>query len=179
MSFQKHWENLIDIEGDFVDDPDDSGGATRWGVTEGVARKHGYIGSIRDLPLETAMDIAKLEYWDVMQLDKVAALSDKIAGEIFDTGYNAGTSRAVRFLQRSLNALNRRQKDYDDQVVDGKIGKRSIAALKAFLEVRPRSGESILMKCLNGLQTAFYIELVERREKDERFLSGWIKNRID
>jgi len=108
----------------------------------------------------------------------VSELNDDIAGEMFDTGYNAGTSRAVRFLQRSLNALNRGGRDYDDQVVDGKIGRRTIGALKTYLEVRPRTGASVIFKCLNGLQTAFYIELVERREKDEKFLTGWIKNRV-
>lgn len=177
--FKHHWEKLVGIEGGFVDDPSDSGGATKFGVTERVARAHGYDGAMRDLRYEMAMDIAKLEYWDVMWLDIISGLSDKIAGELFDTGYNTGPDRAIRFLQRSLNALNQGQKDYDDQVVDGKVGKRTVAALQMYLQKKSRSGETILLRCLNGLQVAFYIKLVERREKDERFLNGWIKQRVD
>lgn len=179
MSFQDEWKKLVGIEGGFVDDPSDSGGATKWGVTERVARAHGYTGSMRNLPLDTAMDIAKLEYWDKMRLDEINQMSPAIAAEMFDTGYNAGHSRASRFLQRSLNVLNRKGRDYDDQVVDGKIGRRSLAALKQYLITRPKHGERVLENMLNCLQGAFYVELAERREKDERFVYGWYKERVN
>ena len=178
MNFQENWERLVGIEGGFVDDPSDSGGATKFGVTERVARRHGYQGPMRDLPLGTAMDIAKIEYWDPMQLDELSQIFPLVAGELFDTGYNTGTARAVRFLQRSLNALNRQGRDYDDQVVDGKTGKRTLNALRQYKLARPRLGESVMLKALDCLQGAFYIDLVERREKDEKFLYGWLRHRI-
>jgi len=36
----------------------------------------------------------------------------------------------------------------------------------------------VLCRALNCLQGAYYIELAERREKDERFVYGWLKNRV-
>ena len=177
-TFDKAWEETGRAEGGYVDDKNDSGGKTNWGVTEKVARKQGYTGHMRDLPKSTATQIAKKEYWDVMLLDDIAILSESVALELFDTGFNAGTSRAGKFLQRSLSALNRRQKDYPDVVVDGKIGSKTISALKAFLDKRGKAGETVMLRALNSMQGAFCVELAERREKDESFVFGWFSHRV-
>lgn len=177
-TFEKAWKETHRSEGGYVDDPSDSGGATNHGITERVARKFGYTGHMKDLPKSKAHEIAKKAYWDVLKLDDVATLSTPIALEMFDTGFNAGTSRAGKFLQRALSALNRLQKDYPDVVVDGAVGNKTISALKAFLNKRGTAGETVMLRTLNGLQLAFYVELVERREKDERFLFGWISHRV-
>ena len=133
---------------------------------------------MRDLPKPLALQIAKKAYWDVMKLDDIAALSESIALEVFDTGFNAGTSRAGKILQRALSALNRLQKDYPDLVVDGAVGNKTVSALKVFLDKRGAKGETVMLRALNGLQLAFYVDLVERREKDEKFLFGWISHRV-
>ncbi|KKL13629.1 hypothetical protein LCGC14_2523870 [marine sediment metagenome] len=177
-AFDKAWEDTGRAEGGYVDDPSDSGGRTNYGITERVARKFGYTGHMRDLPKPLAVQIAKKAYWDVMKLDDIAALSESVALEMFDTGFNAGTSRSGKFLQRALSALNRLQKDYPDVVVDGAVGNKTVSALKAFLTKRGTEGETVMLRTLNGLQLAFYVELVERREKDERFLFGWIFHRV-
>jgi lysozyme family protein len=40
-------DKVIMLEGDFSDHPADRGGPTRWGVSEAVARAHGYAGDMR------------------------------------------------------------------------------------------------------------------------------------
>ncbi|WP_375250787.1 glycosyl hydrolase 108 family protein, partial [Sphingomonas sp.] len=40
-------EAVIDREGDYADRADDRGGATRFGITEAVARANGYAGAMR------------------------------------------------------------------------------------------------------------------------------------
>jgi len=177
-AFIKAWWATRRSEGGYVNDSSDSGGETNHGITKEVARQHGYTGSMRDLRIERAEQIAKQEYWDVMRLDDIARVSPAIADELFDTGFNAGPVRAVGFLQRSLNALNRIERDYDDMLVDGKIGERTLGALYQFLNLRHRTGESVMLRALNGLQLEFYMSLTERRQKDERFLYGWILNRV-
>ena len=174
-AFANAWRKTGRAEGGYVNDPSDSGGETNHGITKEVARDNGYTGAMRDLPADTAEGIAKAEYWDVMRLDDV---HPAIADEMFDTGFNAGPVRAVGFLQRSLNALNRQQRDYDDLLVDGKMGNRTVYALQIFLGVRFSEGVTVMLRALNGLQLEFYMSLVERRKKDERFLYGWILNRV-
>lgn len=178
MTFDDAFACTVGHEGSFSDDPADSGGATRFGITEAVARECGYTGSMIDLPFEQAQAIAKARYWDTLNLDRVAALSGPIAAELFDTGYNMGTGRAAQFLQRLLNALNRQQKDYPDLTVDGDIGPATLSALTAFLELRGSEGGDVLLTALNCMQGRAYITLVERREKDERFLYGWLRTRV-
>ena len=43
-------DGLIAREGGFVDHPADRGGATNWGITDAVARAHGYTGPMALLP---------------------------------------------------------------------------------------------------------------------------------
>lgn len=177
-TFEKAWEETGRAEGGYVDNQDDSGGKTNWGITERVARKWGYVDHMKDLPKLTATEIAKKEYWDIMKLDDISALSESVALELFDTGFNTGTSRAGKFLQRALNVLNRKGEDYNDVVVDGAIGAKTVSALTAFLNKRKKNGEVVILRALNALQGEFYVELAERREKDETFVYGWFLHRV-
>jgi lysozyme family protein len=125
---------------------------------------------MRDLPIETARSIAKEQYWDIMRLYDVAALSVPIAEEMFDTGFNSGQATVVKFLQRCLNVANRRATLYPDMKVDGLMGRVSIFALRAYLDRRGKNGEVVMLRALNSLQGAFYTDLAERREKDEELV---------
>ena len=168
--------NIIKIEGDYTHDPNDSGGETNFGITKSVARQFGYLGQMKDLSKETAFDIYSLLYWDMVKADDLLELSETITEEVVDTGINCGTGRAAKFLQRSLNVLNQRGELYPDIIADGSIGPATLSALREYLAKRD---EKTLVKALNCLQGAKYIELAERREKDERFLYGWLKNRVE
>lgn len=176
--FDRCFEDLILIEGGYSDDPRDSGGKTCYGITEEVARRHGYIGPMEQLPLVTAKAIYRKDYWDANDLDAVAVVSQPISIELFDTGVNCGVGVAATFLQRSLNALNRLQADYPDVLPDGDIGPATTLALSAFLGRRAPHGEKVLLRALNSLQGARYIALAERREKDEKFVYGWFLERV-
>ena len=115
---------LIDREGGYVSNPADKGGPTCFGITEAVARAHGYAGPMRQLPREDAARIYKRLYWLRPGFDQVAKRSARIAAELFDTGVNMGPAVAATFLQRALTALNRNGHDYPDLMPDGKIGTR-------------------------------------------------------
>jgi lysozyme family protein len=178
MEFETLVDQLIDREGGYVNNPGDAGGATRFGITEGIARRHGFVGDMRCLPRTEAVAIYRRLYWLRPGYDKVAALAPRIAAELFDTAVNMGVGVASGFLQRALNALNRNGRDYRDLAVDRAIGPRTLSALEAFLTVRGASGESVLLKAIEALQGARYIDLAERRPANEAFLYGWLANRI-
>ena len=161
-----------------MDHPDDRGGATNWGITQAVARAHGWGGAMRDLPRGVALEIYRQRYWVGPRFDGVAALSNAVAEELFDTGVNMGPGAAVMMLQRSLNALNRQQRDWADVVADRRVGPATLAALQALLRVRRADGEAVLLKALNALQGARYIELAEARAANESFLHGWLMHRV-
>ena len=171
-------DTLIDREGGFVNNPADKGGPTCFGITEAVARAHGYSGPMRSLPRSEAAAIYRRLYWQRPRLDEVAKRSARLGAELFDTGVNMGPAVAVTFLQRALTALNRNGKDYADLTPDGRVGPTTLAALDTFLKVRGRSsGETVLLRALEALQGERYLRLAERRPANEAFLYGWLANR--
>lgn len=60
---QKIINAIIAREGGYVNDPADSGGPTRYGITEKVARQHGFKGDMRDFPHSLAYCIYADRYW--------------------------------------------------------------------------------------------------------------------
>lgn len=170
---------ILGIEGDeFTDDPVDSGGPTKYGITEFAARQWGYTGDMRDFPASSVRPFYRDTYWLAMRLDQVDILSPRIAAEMLEAGINCGNGRAVEWIQRALNVLNLGGRYYSDLVVDGGMGERTLGALEIFLRVRGDEGEAVLLTAQNCLQGAFYIQLAERRAKDERFVYGWLKERV-
>lgn len=172
------FDEILGKEGGYVSHPDDKGGPTKWGITETVARAHGYKGNMRDLTRGQALEILEADYWHGPRFDQVAALSPDIAAELCDTGVNMGPSVAAKMLQRWLNVFNLRGKLYPDMVADGRIGPRTINALRSFLKNRGKDGELVMLVSLNCTQGERYLELAEKREANESFIYGWMKERV-
>lgn len=171
-------DEVIDREGGYVNHPADRGGATKWGVTEAVARQFGYTGTMTKLPRDVAVAIYTQQYWTQPKFADVAKHAPKLAVELFDTGINMGTATASGYLQRALNALNRNGGDYADITVDRQIGSASMQAIKLFLARRGANAERVLIRAIDALQGAHYIRLAETRPSQEAFLYGWLANRL-
>lgn len=172
-------DGIIDREGGYVYHDADRGGPTRWGITEAVAREAGYLGEMREFPVEYAREIYRDKYFIRPGFDKVAELSPAVADELTDTGANMGPVRAVQFLQRALNAFNRKGLDYPDIQADGLVGPATLRALKAYLDKRrSQNGEAVLVRALDCLQGAKYIAIAEADTSQEAFVFGWISSRV-
>ena len=68
---------------------------------------------------------------------------------------------------------------YADVVEDGDIGRKSLSALHSFYAKRGVTGAKVLLRAINCLQGAFYIEISQTRKANEDFTFGWFANRID
>lgn len=169
---------VIDREAGYVDHPSDRGGPTRYGITEDVARAHGYMGDMRDLPYETAFEIYAASYWHPLALDSIAAMHEPLAGYLFDFGVNSGPSRAGECLQRLLNVLNRCERDYADIVVDGAVGPATLTALRGYDKSRP-DGMDLLAQSVNAMRIAYFVDIAEGRESQEAFTYGWMRRVIE
>ena len=171
-------DDVIGREGGYSNHPADRGGATRWGVTESVARAYGYRGDMRAFPREEAVAIYHRLYWIKPGFDQVAARAPSVAAELFDTGVNMGPATATGFLKRALNALNRGEADYGDIGTAPIIDAATLTALDGFLAKRGVNGEAVLLKALEALQGERYLHLAEARPANEAFVYGWLSNRI-
>lgn len=98
MDFNRAFDILISHEGGFSNRPfaDDPGGRTMYGVTEVVARQHGYLGRMEDLSLDFAKSVYRKSYWDACQCD---AMPDVIRYPLFDAAVNSGPVQAIKWLQ--------------------------------------------------------------------------------
>lgn len=178
-AFIEAWANTGRAEGGYVNNPKDPGGETNWGITVKVARNNGYTGPMKDLPSETAQEIARKEYWLKPGLSDIATLSRSIALELFDTNFNLYYGFAMTSLQRALNALNRNHLEWGDVVVDGRFGTGTFDALKKYLQKRAsQNGERMMLRILNSLQGAEYIRQAEANQDKREFLFGWFAKRV-
>ena len=188
-NFDEAARRTLGHEGGYVDDPDDVGGETYRGVSRRyhpdwpgwpLIEEHKKSGGKlppkldKDENLQQHVDeFYKHKFWDKLRGDGIA--SQEIANELFDTGVNMGTGRAARFLQEGLNLLNRNGTSYDDISVDGDIGSKTNVAMDRLLML---GDEKTLLKLLNLLQGAHYIDFMRRAPVQEKFARGWL-NRVE
>ena len=157
--------HTLEAEGFFSDHAWDPGGATKYGITEAVARRHGH--EVRDLTVEQAKEIYRKDYWNSLGLDEIAEASWRVAMEIFDTAVNSGTARATRIAQEALVTI------FDKKLsIDGKMGPVTRGAL---LQVIAKY-EAQLVAALNGFQFAFYLWLIRQgHPAGQRAKKGWMR----
>ncbi|MCF6272571.1 MAG: holin-associated N-acetylmuramidase [Rhodobacteraceae bacterium] len=100
-------DGIIRREGGYVNDPDDPGGATKFGVTIGTLRRLGLDltgdnrinqRDVRALSREQAADIFKKQYFEA---PKIGMLPAPLQPSVYDMYVNAG-GHAVKILQRLL-----------------------------------------------------------------------------
>lgn len=176
-------EQILDEEGaSYTDNPADSGGPTKYGITQAALaawRGHSVTpDDVRWLMMDEAAKIYRARYYTQPGFDKVSALSPAIAAKLTDAGVNCGTGTVSKFLQRALNVFNQGGKLYADVKVDGAIGTGTICALNAYLAKRGQEGETVMLRALNDLQGERYIALAEADQKNEEFVYGWLLNRV-
>ena len=177
-NFEKAFAHTLGLEGKYSNNPNDTGGETMWGITKALATHYGYSKPMREMPVDIAQKIYKVEFWDKLKLDEVAKMSPELAIEMFDTAVNMGGAVAVMFLQSCLNSFNQQGKLYADIKEDGAIGKTTIDTLHKYYATRGVDGVKVLLKAVNCLQGARYIELGQKRPQNEEFAFGWFNNRV-
>jgi len=160
-AFDDAFRRTIGHEGGYVNDPDDKGGETNYGISK---RSYPDV-NIKDLTLEEAKQIYYKDYW---QRQSCHLMEDhpEIAIEVFDTSVNMGVGRGAKIFQEALNLSNRNEKDYSDIDVDGGIGPKTISTFRACKNKR------LLFNVMNILQGEFYINLMRKNEVYEKYI-GW------
>jgi len=187
--FENAYEFVLGYEGGYSNDPIDRGGETY----KGIARRYSKTWAgwliidtmksdlshvfpeclVNNIILDQLVKKRYKDiYWDTLLLDDI--LSQDLANELFDISVNMGYYRSGKFLQIALNAMNRNQSLYNDIVVDGKVGDKTIEALEKYFI---KDSSNYLIKIINILQGNHYIEFMKKSTEQERFARGWL-NRV-
>lgn len=136
MNIDQALVHLLRSEGGFVDHPSDPGQETNHGITERVARQHGYTGDMRDLPLSVATTIYRKQYWAMIKADQ---LPEALRFHVFDAAVNSGNVQAIRWLQMCAGVKT-----------DGIIGP---ITLRAAADVSPVEYSAMRLRFMTNLPT--------------------------
>ncbi|GAA6178953.1 holin-associated N-acetylmuramidase [Shimia sp. NS0008-38b] len=170
-------KEIVAREGGFVDDPDDPGGATNYGVTIHTARQLGMdkdgdgdvdVADVRQLTPADAERVFLKHYFEAPQIDRLPQI---LQASVFDMYVNAGRN-AVKILQRLLSQMGQQV------AVDGKIGPQTVAATEAAAAAAPHH----LADAYGVARRNYYFRLADMRPKLRKFArtragnkGGWIK----
>lgn len=166
MLYEEQLAVILKFEGGYADHPDDPGGATNFGVTQGT-----YDGwrKRKGLPLRPVKQIAQEEvreiyrgYYLGARCDQFETSHPKVTLCHFDSAINQGISAANALLQRAINACWREEK----LKVDTVIGPITLATLK------PLRDADVLKEYLD-LRKARYDQLIKTRPNMEVFRKSW------
>ena len=145
---------ILKHEGGYVNDPDDWGGETNFGITK---RRYPDL-DIKNLTIGEARDMYYKDFYVRMNLYYIK--NDLLALHLLDMGVNAGRKTAVKLLQGLIKGCS----------TDGQIG--------------PITGQAVayadITTDLVGMYKARRIERyyeVSLRRNNKKYLKGWV-NRV-
>lgn len=170
-------EGIVAREGGFVNDPDDPGGATNFGVTINTLRRLGLdldgdgvidTRDVRALSSAQAVDIFIEHYYRRPGIDR---LPEALRASVFDMQVNAG-GNAVRILQRLLREMGHTVD------VDGVIGAQTVAAA----EGAARAAPDHIADAYGIARRNYYLRLADTRPASRKFArtragdkGGWVR----
>ncbi|MCV2448626.1 holin-associated N-acetylmuramidase [Paracoccus sp. DMF] len=118
---------IVAREGGYVNDPDDPGGATNYGVTLATLQRLGIDKTgdgrvdVADVKALTRADAARIYVEHYFRRPRLAELPASVQASVFDMYVNAGTN-AVKILQRLVTRMGFPASD------DGMVGPATIRA---------------------------------------------------
>lgn len=182
---------ILQHEGGYVNDPDDPGGATKWGISLRYLKtldpsiadidRDGDVDveDVRRMTKDQAKEFYRKGWWEKYRYALIGP--QYLATKVFDLAVNMGPSRAHRLLQWALRAVGRPVK------VDGIIGPKTRAAIEDndpyYIQgddetsYAPGTSKQTYLPIASALRaeaSAFYRSLVTADPGREKWLEGWL-----
>jgi lysozyme family protein len=167
---------IVAREGGFVNDPDDPGGATKFGVTIHTMRRLGLDLSgdgqvtVEDVKRLTRSDAQRIFVEHYFRRPRLDALPEAVQASVFDMYVNAG-GNAVKVLQRLLTDMG------FPCAADGAVGPQTIRAAQMAWEAAP----SHLADAYAIARRNYYYAIADARPASRKFArrrdggkGGWI-----
>jgi len=115
-AFKTVIDRVLGHEGGYVNDPDDPGGETNWGISK---RSYPNV-DIKNLTRDQAVAIYFKDFWTPIKGER---LHDGTAYQLMDSAVNSGIQQSIRLLQRALEVAD-----------DGHFGPASLLASQTMSE---------------------------------------------
>lgn len=148
--FTKAFELMIGHEGGYVNDPQDPGGETKFGISKRSYPKE----DIKNLTIERAREIYMRDFWNPILGDQIN--DQNIANSIFDFAVNAGTHVSEELAQIVVKTP-----------VDGTIGKQTLQAINS---IDPEK----FLASFKVEKITRYISICKKRPESKKYFFGWV-----
>lgn len=159
--FKKYAPKLLQLEGGFVNHPEDKGGITNCGITLETFRSFlGQDKTVKDLQsMNYGMwkEIIKAGYWDKVKGDRID--NQSLAELIADWCVNSGLA-AIRKVQEIVGCKP-----------DGVVGTITLSLINS-------SDPKELFERIWNARHQHYINIVKRSPSQKVFMNGWM-NRLN
>lgn len=150
--FEEMIEVIFHHEGGYVNDPDDLGGETKYGITK---RRYPDL-DIKNLSRNYAMMLFNRDFYQAMGIYQIQ--DDQLALQVLDMGINAGKKTAVKLLQKLLIGIT----------VDGFLGPVTETA------INKAQMDADLVEAYKAMRIGRYYKISKLRN-NQKFLKGWVK----
>ena len=161
---------IVRREGGFVNDPDDPGGATKYGVTIHTLRAlrgSATVADVKALTEAEAVAIFKGQYFERPKIDQLPA---PLQASVYDMQVNAGAN-AIKILQRLTAEFGVKL------AVDGVLGPKSIGAID---RIHHKAGAQFV-DAYGIARRNYYLRIGDRRAASRKYCvtrkggkGGWI-----
>tara|TARA_R110001592_G_scaffold171740_1_gene410167 strand:- start:2194 stop:2679 length:486 start_codon:yes stop_codon:yes gene_type:complete len=149
--------HVIEREGGerLVNDPDDPGGLTKWGISKKAHPEK----DIANLSRNDAIAIYLQEYWVP---SKSEHLPDELQDDYFDMVVNLGQRKAVKVLQEACNHRK------SNLVIDGLIGRNTLKA-----------AQKLEAKRLKAFRVMYYSKICINNKTLIKYFYGWFRRTLE
>lgn len=158
--FNRYAKKLVEIEGGYVNHPEDKGGPTNLGVTLNTFRQYcgqgKTIKDLRNMSYGTWCEIMKDLYWDKCLADEIE--NQALAEIIVDWCVNSGTV-GLRKVQEIAGTKP-----------DGIAGPKTLQAING-------ANQKDLFDRIMSARNLFYVNIVKKNPTQRVFMNGWM-NRL-
>ncbi|MGH1459768.1 MAG: holin-associated N-acetylmuramidase [Paracoccaceae bacterium] len=174
-------KEIVAREGGFVNDPDDPGGATKYGITIHTMRRLGLdltgdgVVSVADVRAMTRARAEQIFIDHYYHRPRIDALPKALQASVFDMYVNAG-GNAVKILQNLLRQMGQ------DVTVDGVIGPQTLRAVARAEAEAPAH----LADAYGIARRNYYFRLADQRAASRKYVvtraggkGGWIRRAED
>lgn len=178
-------QTILKHEGGYVNDPDDPGGATNFGISLRFLLQTGLdiqeiadvdedgdvdVDDIRAMEPRIAKEIYYKAWWKKNDYDKIESL--EVATKIFDMAVNMGSRQGHKLVQRACRACG------IELAEDGILGPRSMDAINSltqFGRIDRFGGSDALIAAMRSEQAGFYRLLIATNPRFKKYERGWLR----
>lgn len=165
---------ILQYEGGYVNDPQDSGGETYkgisrkmnpqwsgWTVVDTEKKQAGFPLSLDKNPTlqQSVASFYKTNYWDKIQGDQMQ--NQNVATSIFDFAVNAGVTTSIKLAQQTVKVNN-----------DGILGNISLSTIN-------QTDPNLFVALFTIEKVKYYIQITNRNPDNRKFFFGWVNRAVN